>query len=107
MTEIVIPTRVSEIAEWRKYPTVVIDQWDALKCAKPCNNTPEGSGFEYAPNDPAKANLPAGADLDGIYVCAKCGAVIDIKPVPEWDPAREAAEERRALGQALINRDRN
>lgn len=52
MSPIVIPTRVGEISDWREYSTVVIDQWNALKCAKPCNNTPEGSGFEYAPQRP-------------------------------------------------------
>ncbi|GAA2691647.1 hypothetical protein [Nonomuraea recticatena] len=76
--EIVIPTRVHEISERRAYPTVVIDQWDALKCARPCNNTPEGSGFEYAPNEPT-ITLPPGTNRDGIYMCCSCRTVIDIK----------------------------
>ncbi|MGW2221664.1 hypothetical protein ACWCSD_42335 [Nonomuraea sp. NPDC001684] len=104
MTDIVTPRRVAAWNERTSYPTPVIDRYDWLRCAAPCNNDPHGSGFEYLPNEPGLASLPAGTDLDALYVCLDCRTVITID-VPAWDPARQAAEERNALGQALLNRD--
>jgi hypothetical protein len=104
--QVVIPTRVYEWREGTQYKTVVIDRWDSLRCAAPCNNDPYSSGFEYLPSEPTMVALPEGTDLEGIYVCLACDTVIDIKPVPAWDTARQAAEERRPLGHALLNRDK-
>lgn len=51
-----------------RYKTVVMDRYDWLRCAAPCNNDSHGSGFEYLSNEPTLAILPEGTDLDGIYV---------------------------------------
>ncbi|MBG0818919.1 hypothetical protein [Planomonospora sp. ID82291] len=95
-TTIVVPTRVYAIDERQHYPTVVIDRWEALKCAAPCNNDIHGSGFDFA-NEMGTVVLPPEADITpektGIYVCLGCGIVIDIAPVPAWDPAQAPAAE--------------
>ncbi|MGV9383462.1 hypothetical protein ACWDRB_47150 [Nonomuraea sp. NPDC003707] len=102
MIEIVKPRRVFEWHERHPYETVVIDRYDWLRCAAPCNNDPHSSGFEFLLNEPGLVELPEGTDLDGIYVCLACGKVIDIKDVPAWNPRSKEATNPRHSGQTSI-----
>ncbi|WP_043637356.1 hypothetical protein [Nonomuraea candida] len=99
--EIIIPTRVHSWREGSDYPTVVIDRYDWLRCAAPCNNDPHSSGFEFLPNEPHLATLPEGTNLDSLYVCLACGKVIDID-VPAWNPRSIEATRPRHPGQTSL-----
>jgi len=88
----VVPQRVTGPVEGRTFPTVVVDEYDDLKCAAPCNNTPYDTGFDYANSEGTITDLILD-DWDGIYVCLDCGTVIDIKAVPPVEITPESVAE--------------